>query len=91
MPCCLSSASNSLNADETAFYIVFREGSQQYRYMYSIDVVDNATLWLEPDRTNHWYGMSSLGGDCTVSGCGAGETCNECFGENVCLPAGTGC
>ena len=77
--------------DETAYYIEFRERSQSYRFEYSIDLVDNATLWLRREPAQPWYGMWSLGADCTVSGCATGESCNECWGESVCLPDGTSC
>jgi len=81
----------SRTADETGFFIDFIEGAQRTRVEYSIDVVDDATLWLRPSDARGWYGMSHLGDDCTTGGCGAGSTCESCFGENVCMPAGTGC
>lgn len=78
-------------ADETGFFIDFIEGAQRTRVEYSIDVVDDATLWLHPSDARGWYGMWFLGDDCTTGGCGAGSTCESCFGETVCMPAGTGC
>jgi hypothetical protein len=73
------------------FYIYLREGTQTYKFEYSIDLVDNSTLWLRRAPSHEWIGMSSLGDDCSTAGCPTGESCNECFGENVCLPQGTSC
>ena len=78
--------------DDTAFYIDFKESSQTTRYEYSIDVIDNATLWLhEPNSAGRWYGLSQLGGDCSMAGCPSGQSCTSCWGENVCLANGASC
>ena len=81
----------SSSTSVAVFYLYLKEGSQTYRFQYSIDVVDNATLWLRQQPSPSWYGLSSVGEDCTTSGCNAGETCTQCWGESVCLPQGTDC
>jgi hypothetical protein len=68
-----------------------RESTQTHTFEYSIDLVDNATLWLRRAGAQDWYSMSSVGDDCRTSGCPTGESCNECFGEHVCLANGTSC
>ena len=77
--------------DDIHHYIDFTEDSQRNRIEWSIDPVDEETLWLQSTSSPRLYGLTHLGDDCTTGGCSSRSTCESCFGENVCMPSGTSC
>jgi len=79
------------SSDGISHFIDFTETGHTTRYEYSVDVIDNSTLWMRASTSQRVFAMSHLGDDCRTTGCASGSACNECWGEYVCLAAGTSC
>ncbi|HUS27317.1 MAG TPA: hypothetical protein VMZ53_02380 [Kofleriaceae bacterium] len=73
-------------------YIDLLEGGVHHRLEYSPDLTIPETLmWVRWSSSQPWAELWRFGDDCATAGCDAGETCTSCFGDNVCMPAGTSC